>query len=75
MFQDKVGPDRLSDMIATLILPDIQAYTKRVSQQLGITINNYSDKLFNNGLLCNQVKGYEVLLLPIEILHKLPVAE
>ena len=30
LFQDNVGPDRLSDMIATLILPDIQAYTERV---------------------------------------------
>ncbi len=75
LFQDNVGPDRLSDMIATLILPDIQTYTERVNQQLGITINNYPDKLFNNGLLCNPVKGYEVLLLPTEILHKLPVAK
>lgn len=31
--------------------------------------------MFNNGLLCNPVKGYEVLLLPTEILHKLPVAK
>ena len=75
LFQDNVGPDRLSDMIATLILPDIQTYTERVNQQLGITIDNYPDKLFNNGLLCNPVKGYEVLLLPTEILHKLPVAK
>ena len=75
LFQDNVGPDRLSDMIATLILPDIQAYTERVNQQLGIIIDNYPDKLFNNGLLCNPVKGYEVLLLPTEILHKLPVAK
>lgn len=75
LFQDNVGPDRLSDMIATLILPDIQAYTERVNQQLGITIDNYPDKLFNNGLLCNPAKGYEVLLLPTEILHKLPVAK
>ena len=75
LFQDNVGPDRLSDMIATLILPDIQTYTERVNQQLGIIKNNYPDKLFNNGLLCNPAKGYEVLLLPTEILHKLPVAK
>ena len=50
-------------------------YTERVNQQLGIIKNNYPDKLFNNGLLCNPVKGYEVLLLPTEILHKLPVAK
>ena len=75
LFQDNVGPGRLCDMIATLILPDLQTYTERVNQQLGIIKNNYPDKLFNNGLLCNPVKGYEVLLLPTEILHKLPVAK
>lgn len=75
LFQDNVGPDRLSDMIATLILPDIQAYTERVNQQLGITKDNYPDKPFNAGLLCNPLKGYEILLLPVEILHKLPVAK
>ena len=75
LFQDNVGPDRLSDMIATLILTDIRAYTERVNQQLGITECNYPNKLFQDGLLCNPVKGYEILLLPVEILHKLPVAK
>lgn len=75
LFQDNVGPDRLSDMIATLILPDIRAYTERVNQQLGITECNYPNKLFQDGLLRNPVKGYEILLLPVEILHKLPVAK
>lgn len=46
-----------------------------MNQQLGIIKNNYPDKLFNNRLLCNPLKGYEVLLLPTEILHKLPVAK
>lgn len=27
LFEENVGPDRLSDMIATIILPDIRAYT------------------------------------------------
>lgn len=56
LFQDNVGPDRLSDMIATLILPDIRAYTERVNQQLGITECNYPNKLFQDGLLRNPVK-------------------
>lgn len=30
LFEDNVGPDRLSDMIATLIYEDIVRYTKRI---------------------------------------------
>lgn len=77
LFQDEVGPDRLSDMIATIILPDIQRYTRRVFDELGITPENYPDKEFSDGNLVNPCEGKRcnVLLVPIEILHKLPVAE
>ena len=30
LFEDNVGPDRLSDMIASIILDDIKLYTKRI---------------------------------------------
>ena len=30
LFEDNVGADRLSDMIATLIIEDIEKYTKRI---------------------------------------------
>lgn len=75
LFQEKVGPDRLSDMIATIILPDIQAYTKRINKQLGMVKSNYPDLVFEDGFLLNPYTGYEILLLPIEILHKLPIAK
>lgn len=75
LFQDDVGPDRLSDMIAKIILPDIQNYTKRVFDELGINPKNYPDKEFSNGYLVNPFKKCKVLLVPIEILHKLPVAK
>ena len=41
LFQKNVGPDRLSDMIAGLILNDIRAYTKRVYQDFNITKAKY----------------------------------
>ena len=44
LFQNDVGPDRLSDMIATIILPDIEAYTKRVYMECGIDEVKYPDK-------------------------------
>lgn len=75
LFQDKVGPDRLSDMIATLILDDIKAYTKRINNELGITPDYYPDKLFNKEFLVNPYKHDDVLLVPVDILHELPVAK
>lgn len=75
LFQDNVGADRLSDMIAKLILDDIKTYTKRINRELGITKENYPDIPFKKEFVINPYKGNAVLLVPVEILHKLPVAE
>ena len=75
LFQEKVGADRLSDMIATLILDDIKAYTLRINREFGINKKNYESLCFRNQLLVNPYKNDSVLLVPIDILHKLPVAE
>ena len=40
LFQEKVGADRLSDMIATLILDDIKAFTKRINQELSTQLSH-----------------------------------
>lgn len=75
LFQENVGADRLSDMIATLILDDIKEYTKRINRELGINQKRYENLLFNGDFLINPYKHDDVLLVPIDILHKLPVAE
>lgn len=75
LFQENVGADRLSDMIATLILQDIRAYTKRVNSELGINPKRYKRFFFSGDFLINPYKHDDVLLVPIDILHKLPVAE
>ncbi len=74
LFEENVGPDRLSDMIARIILPDIIAYTKRVFKELDITPQNYPQYCFKDGLVKNPYKRYSLLLLPKSILHKLPIA-
>lgn len=75
LFQENVGADRLSDMIATLILKDIQTYTKRINSELEIDQTQYENLSFNGEFLINPYKHNDVLLVPIDILHKLPVAE
>jgi hypothetical protein len=62
-------------MIATLIIEDIEKYTKRINRELEITPENYKGYGFQNGFLMNPYKNDRVLLVPIEILHKLPVAQ
>lgn len=74
LFEENVGPDRLSDMIATIILPDIQAYTRRINAELGLTPDNYPQHPFINGIALNPYKSCELLLLPTDILQELPIA-
>lgn len=74
LFEDNVGPDRLSDMVARIIYPDIVAFTKRVLVEFGITPENYPKYHFQDGLVGNPYKKYYLLLLPESILHELPIA-
>lgn len=74
LFEENVGPDRLSDMIATIIKDDILAYTRRINSELSITPENYPDDTFIDGVIYNTYKNCELLLLPKEILHELPLA-
>lgn len=75
LFEENVGPDRLSDMIATIIKEDICAYTRRINAELNITSNNYPDDRFIDGIAINPYKNCELLLLPKEILNELPIAK
>lgn len=74
LFEDNVGPDRLSDMYSHLIYEYILSYTNEKNRILGISEKNYPDKKFKNGLLINPFKNKPVLLLPKDILHELPIA-
>lgn len=76
LFEQNVGPDRLSDMIACIIKEDIEAYTRRINQELEITPERYSDFEFVEGILLNPYKKKQpVLLVPKDILHELPIAK
>lgn len=74
LFEENVGPDRLSDMVARLIYSNIVAYSKRVYAELGITPENYPTYQFKEGIPKNPYKHYLLLLLPLDILHELPIA-
>ena len=71
LFEEDVGPDRLSDMIATIIEPQIISYTLRIMKELGISPETYPCfSFFKNVLVKNPNKYAEILLLSDEILHQ-----
>lgn len=74
LFEDGIGPDRLSDMIATLILDEIKIYSKRLYLELGITPESRPHLDFVDGIVQNSYKTCDLLLLPIQILQELPIA-
>ena len=74
LFEDNVGPDRLSDMIARIIKDNIYEYTRRINLELEITPDNYPNEIFADGVVYNPYKKCDLLLLPKEILHELPIA-
>lgn len=74
LFEDNVGPDRLSDMIARIIYPDIVLYTRRILTELEISVEKYPEYHFKDGLVVNPYKRKHLLLLPQCILHELPIA-
>lgn len=74
LFEENVGPDRLSDMIARIIYNDIIKYTKRIYKELEVNQENYPQYYFNKGIPKNPYKSAPILLLPIDILHELPIA-
>lgn len=76
LFEEDVGPDRLSDMIATIIEPQIISYTLRVMNELSISPETRPNLSFlENGLVKSPYKNTAILLLPVEILHQLPIAK
>lgn len=76
LFEDGIGPDRLSDLIAGIILPDIQDYTKRIMCDFQIDINQYPNYDFDEeGYLINPIRNCRVYLVPMEILGEYPVAK
>lgn len=77
LFAEKVGPDRLSDMLAGLLYDNIRGYTIRALSELGITPKSYPRHNFDiYGIPENPYKpDTPVLLLPKDILHELPIAK
>lgn len=82
VFEGGIGPDRISDMTANVILPDLLAFNARVLKTLGIPTEDVTLTLRNGhsytaDLPINPFESgrQPVILVPADILRDLPVAK
>lgn len=68
VFQEKVGCDRVSDLLTFILREQIIEYNVRINNILGIPQNA-------NGLCDNPYNQTSILLLPKQILSPLPITE
>lgn len=74
LFQEGVGSDRISDMVARIILDDLVAYSKRIFDFLGIGKAKTPSADAITELPRNPYNKQPILLMPRDILRTLPVA-
>lgn len=74
LFQPKVGPDRISDMTAGIIIDDLKRYTRRVLAELSVQPQSRPSLAWSEGLPLNPFNGKQIVLAPLAILDDLPLA-
>ncbi len=81
LFEDGIGPDRISDMATNVILPDLLRFNTRILKGIGVPLkhvtitlkngNSYETDLPINPCLKEETP---VILVPADILRDLPIA-
>lgn len=69
VFQEKIGCDRISDLVTFIVREEIETYTRRILASVDLA------ELNERGLVANPYNGEDVLLLPMDILSPLPIAD
>lgn len=75
LFEDNIGPDRISDFIARTIQDYLVAFSKRILTELGVSPETRPELKFSEGTLLNPFSHKRLLLLPKDLLHELPIAQ
>lgn len=75
VFQEKIGCDRISDLITYILRYEIFAYTERVIDALGIPSATFYYSNTSYRACLNSYNNKPLLLIPKEILSPLPVSE
>jgi hypothetical protein len=75
VFQDRVGCDRISDLLTFILEPEIRSFTGRVMEEVGISNVEAGSEGAGCRTVRNEYNGKPILLLPADLLTPLPVAD
>lgn len=75
VFEEGVGPDRISDMVGRVIAGDLRAFTTRVLAAVGAKTVSIEHDGHSYQTVMNPFNHSAVILIPRDILRDLPVAQ
>jgi hypothetical protein len=73
LFEERIGPDRISDMVGRIIVDDLRKYTERILTMLKAKTVPVA-KTGHKSIL-NPFNGLPLILVPTDVLRDLPIAE
>lgn len=74
IFEEGIGADRISDMVARIILHDLLAYSERIFAELEVRTKKIKVEEQTYKLVQNHHNNWPIILLPRDILRDLPIA-
>ena len=76
LFEEGIGPDRISDMTTNIILPDLLSFNERIINELALVPSEHIINGKKYPLLTNPCsdRGEPLLLVPTDIVRDLPIA-
>lgn len=79
LFEEDIGPDRISDMTATIVLPALLSFNEEVFKDISVpsdehTVQIAGGKTVKVKLPTNPYGGSPIILVPSDILRDLPMA-
>lgn len=75
LFEKGIGADRISDMTVRIILPDLLRFSQHVAENLAVETEDFNYKEDSFALPFDRISRQPVILVPIELLRDLPIAE
>ena len=72
LFEEDVGPDRISDMVGRIVIEDLQKYTERILKSLKVKTSKVAGNPYES--IQNPYNGKPLILVPSDVLRDLPIA-
>ncbi len=74
LFEEGIGPDRISDMTTNIILSDLISFSNRVNETLKIPTKQFKVGTNNYNLVVNPYSDQPLIFVPSDIVRDLPIA-